>query len=50
MLKTYPCKYVTPPAQSKRAQLFEMLAELTDEDGAITELEDLGFWDNDDAD
>jgi hypothetical protein len=33
---------VTPAQQSKRAQLFEMLADLTDEDGAYTELEDLG--------
>jgi hypothetical protein len=34
--------YVTPHQPSKRAQLFEMLAELTDEDGAFSELEDLG--------
>jgi hypothetical protein len=32
---------VTHPKQSKRAQFFEMLADLTDEDGAITEMEDL---------
>jgi hypothetical protein len=30
------------PAPSKRAQLFALLAELTDDDGAYTELEDLG--------
>lgn len=35
-----PC--VTPPRQSERAKLFEMLADLTDEDGAYTDLEDLG--------
>ena len=39
---------VTPPAQSKRAQLYEMIADLTDEDGAISELEDLGVWDDED--
>lgn len=40
--------YVTPLNQSKRAQLFELLADLTDEDGATTELEDLGIWDDED--
>jgi hypothetical protein len=30
------------PAPSKRAHLFEMLADLTDEDGAYAELEDMG--------
>ncbi len=40
--------YVTPLQQSKRAQLFEMLADLTDEDGAATELEDLDIWDDED--
>lgn len=30
------------PSQSKRAQLFELLADLTDEDGAYMELEDFG--------
>ncbi len=29
-------------AQSSRGRLYEMLADLTDEDGALTELEDLG--------
>jgi hypothetical protein len=41
---------VNPPHQSRRAQLFEMLADLTDEDGATTELEDLGIWDDEDMD
>ncbi len=34
--------YVTGRAQSGRGKLFEMLAELTDDDGAIAEMEDLG--------
>lgn len=42
--------YVTPPHPSKRAKLFEMLADLTDEDGAETDLEDLGIWDDEDID
>ena len=37
-----------PQLRSKRAQLFELLADLTDEDGATTELEDLGIWDDGD--
>lgn len=40
--------YLTPSNPSRRAQLFSMLADLTDEDGATTEMEDLGIWDNDD--
>ena len=33
----------------KRGKLYEMLADLTDEDGALTELEDLGeLFDDDD--
>ncbi len=36
---------VTPLHQSKHAQLFELLADLTDEDGAYTELEDLDWSD-----
>lgn len=32
------------PAQTTRGRLFEMLADLTDEDGALSELEDLGDW------
>jgi hypothetical protein len=32
-----------PTQQSRRAQLYEVLADLTDEDGALTELEDLGW-------
>jgi hypothetical protein len=42
---------VTPSQPSRRAQLYELLADLTDEDGALTELEDLGwlfFGDDDD--
>lgn len=35
--------YVTEEAQSERAQLFELLADLTDEDGAYSELEDMGL-------
>lgn len=34
---------VTSSEQSPRAQLYEMLADLTDEDGALSELEDLGW-------
>jgi hypothetical protein len=30
--------------QSKRGQLFEMMADLTDDDGAISDMEDLGDW------
>ena len=37
-----------PLRQSRRAQLFETLADLTDEDGALTELEDLGIWEDED--
>ncbi len=33
----------TPSEQSPRAQLYEVLADLTDEDGALSELEDLGW-------
>lgn len=33
----------TPTQQSRQAQLFELLADLTDEDGALSELEDLGW-------
>ncbi len=35
--------------QSGRGRLYEMLADLTDEDGALTELEDLDdLWNGDD--
>ena len=34
--------YVTEPRQSRRGQLFEMLADISDEDGAYSEIEDLG--------
>ncbi len=38
---------VTPLNQSKRAQLFELLADMTDEDGAYSEIEDFGWLDED---
>ena len=40
--------YVTTGGQSKRGKLFEMLADMGDEDGAYSELEDLGplFFDD----
>jgi len=41
----------TPASQSRQAKLFELIADLTDEDGALSELEDLGwmfFDDNED--
>lgn len=31
------------PKPSRRAQMYEMLAELTDEDGALSDLEDFGW-------
>lgn len=34
--------YVTEETQTARARLYEMLADLTDEDGALAELDDLG--------
>lgn len=34
---------MTPTKPSHRAQLYELLADFTDEDGALTELEDLGW-------
>lgn len=36
--------YVTNNPPSRRAQLYTLLADLTDEDGALSELEDLGDW------
>ena len=39
--------YLTHDTQSERGRIFEMLAELTDDDGAISEMEDLGtFFDD----
>lgn len=35
--------HITPADQSPRAKLYELLADLTDEDGALSELEDLGW-------
>jgi hypothetical protein len=34
--------YVEEAAQSARARLYELLADMTDEDGALAEIEDLG--------
>jgi hypothetical protein len=34
---------VSAPAPSRRAQIYDLMAYLTDEDGALTELEDLGW-------
>ncbi len=36
--------YAQNEAQSRRGQLFEMLADLTDEDGAWAEMQDLPGW------
>lgn len=33
----------TPTKPSRRARMYELLADLTDEDGALSELEDLGW-------
>ncbi len=38
---------IGPVQQSKRARLFEIIADLTDDDAAQTELEDLGVFDDD---
>lgn len=38
------------PTQTPRGLLYEMLAEIADEDGAISELEDLADWFFDDED
>jgi hypothetical protein len=41
--------HLTEPHQSERAKLYEILAGLSDEDGALTEIEDLSdFFDFDD--
>jgi hypothetical protein len=37
--------YVTAVEQTRRGQLFEMLADLTDEDGAVSEMEEWGMDD-----
>lgn len=34
--------YASQQTQSKRGKLFEMVADLTDDDGAISEMEDMG--------
>jgi hypothetical protein len=36
--------YITDSKQSQRGQLFEMLAEMTDEDGAYSALDELEEW------
>ncbi len=36
--------YITQAQQTRRGQLYEMMADLTDEDGAIMEMEDLADW------
>lgn len=35
--------HATPTRQSRQAQLYELMADLTDEDGALSELDDLGW-------
>lgn len=43
----------SPTQQSRQAQLYELMADLTDEDGALSELNDLGWMflnDNEDGD
>jgi len=37
-------KYATQPTQTERGRLFEILADLTDDDGALSDLEDMGDW------
>lgn len=37
-------RYANQTTQTRRGQVFEMLADLTDEDGAATEMEDLPEW------
>jgi hypothetical protein len=34
--------YASQQTQSKRGKLFEMVADMTDDDGAISEMEDMG--------
>ncbi|WP_119071989.1 hypothetical protein [Aggregatilinea lenta] len=36
--------YVNQATQTRRGQVFEILADLTDEDGAVVEMEDLPDW------
>lgn len=40
--RTEIAPYLSEDTQTSRGRLFEILADLTDEDGAYTELEDLG--------
>ena len=41
--RLYVVSNVTPTKQSPQAQLYELYADLTDDDAALTELEDLGW-------
>jgi hypothetical protein len=41
--ETFVRANITPTEQSPQAKLYEILADLTDEDGALSELEDLGW-------
>jgi hypothetical protein len=36
--------YVNQTQQSRQGMLFELLADMTDEDGALSDLEDFGDW------
>jgi len=36
--------YLANETQTKRGKLYEMIADLTDDDGAITDMEDLSDW------
>lgn len=36
--------YASRDTQTRRGQLFEMIADLTDDDGALAEMEDLPGW------
>lgn len=44
LLETYPAPY-PKPKPDKQQQLFAVLADMTDDDGAITEMEDYDFGD-----
>lgn len=48
--ETFVRANVTPTQQSRQAQLFELLADMTDEDGALSELEDSGWMFLNDSD
>lgn len=42
LLSLWRRRAATVPVPSRRAQLYALMAHLTDEDGALVELEDLG--------